>query len=156
MISANNTIRGCKAPIIAGIVLHVEAAIAVPVQGVLALIGGVFLAYQICRNLQVNPNPSVISAGVLDGNDLGNSVDIARAGDEDFTIFKILKTLCALLLLDQVNSNIADGEGVGFSILVGEVGQGAYGGNGDQADGQCQRNNFFLHGDTSFLVLFIM
>ena len=148
MVCINDAVVGREAPIISGVVLHVEAAVAVPVQCVLALVGGIFLAHKVLGNLQLNPNPSIIRARVLNRNDLGNGIAVVGlAGDKGLVLFKGLKAVFALLLLIQSNLDIAHGERIGRGLRVGEVRQRA-------ADDQhrdehdCNRshqNGFLLH-----------
>ena len=148
MVSVDNAVAGGKLPVVTGVVLHVEAAVAVPVQSVLALVGGIFLAHKIGRNLKLDPNPSIIRARVLNRNDLGNGIAVVGlAGDKGLVLFKGLKTVFALLLLIQSNLDIAHGERIGRGLRIGEVRQRA-------ADDQhrdehdCDRshqNGFLLH-----------
>ena len=148
MVCINDAVVGREAPIISGVVLHVEAAVAVPVQSVLALVGGIFLAHKIGRNLKLDPNPSIIRTRVLNRNDLGNGIAVVGlAGNELLVLLERLKTVLALLLLVEVDAHIAHGERIGRGLRIGEVRQRA-------ADDQhrdehdCDRshqNGFLLH-----------
>ena len=115
-------------------------------QGIFALIGGILAAYEVGRNLEINPHPSVIRAGVLDGNDLGNSIFVACARKQGLVRHEVFQTVRALLLLDQVDFYVSDCKCVGGFISIGEVRQGgAADGHDSQRHAQAQRYDFLLH-----------
>ena len=121
-------------------------AVAVPVQGVLAFVGmgrGLeVLADQRLGDLQLNPNPGVVRASVLDSNDLGNGVAIvALAGLQNLLLLEVFKSSISIgLLLDQIDLYITDGKSIRRSISIRQIRQRAAN-REDRHHGDGQREN---------------
>ena len=122
-------------------------------QSVLALVGGILAAHKVLGNFQLSPNPSIIFTGVLHGSNLGNRIAvIALAGNKCLVLSKNFQAILALLLLDQVDLHVANGEGVGLIIGVGEIRHGGAGdGHNHQDSGQAQGYDLLLSHDSFFL-----